>query len=92
MNNTEINIETLEKIDSLKSMMQSCYAYEQLSKDNEYIKKRIADLGEKEGNRIYDTYKIHLETNFRVEKCIYTDGEGLTYNSLVEIIKQNKRK
>jgi metal-responsive CopG/Arc/MetJ family transcriptional regulator len=83
----KINIETLEKIESLKSMMDSCYAYEQLSKDNEYIKKRIADLGEEEGNRIYDTYKIHLETNFRVEKCVYTDGEGLTYNNLIEIIK-----
>ena len=73
------------EIKYMKSMMQSCYAYDSLSKDDRYLVKYIDILGEDVFNSTYDEYEEYLRTNYRVERNTFTDNEGLTYNSLIKI-------
>ena len=73
------------EIKYMKSMMQSCYAYDSLSKDDRYLVKYIDILGEDVFNSTYDEYEEYLRTNYRVERNTFTDNEGVTYNSLIKI-------
>jgi hypothetical protein len=68
----------------LKEMMKSCFAYHSLSKTNNYIAKYEAKLGTKLFNEIYDSYEIELNNKYTVKSDVYTDGEGCSYNSLIE--------
>jgi len=79
--------ETLEAIyeKGLRGMIESCFAYGGLSKDNRYILPYIDKLGEQEFHRIYDEHAKYITENFEVEYDVATDSEGCTYNSLKQI-------
>jgi len=72
-------------IKSLKSMMESCFTYGGISKDNKYIKPYIQTLGVVLFNKVYDEYSKYLSENFFVKTNVHTDHEGVTYNSLIKM-------
>lgn len=74
----------MNKVKMMMRMMKSLYAYDSLSKNNSYLSKYKTELGEKEFNRVYDEYEKELKEKYTVKRGVYTDGEGCTYNELVE--------
>jgi hypothetical protein len=74
-----------KEVKRMKDMMQSCYAYDSLRKDERYLAKYKNILGEDVFNKVYDEYEKYLETNYKIERNVYTDNEGLTYNSLIKL-------
>tara|TARA_R110000787_G_scaffold71266_6_gene158710 strand:- start:455 stop:697 length:243 start_codon:yes stop_codon:yes gene_type:complete len=74
-----------EKIDWLKQYMSSCYAYDELSKDNKYISKYENILGRELFNKVYDEESKNLKDNYKITRNVYTDHEGCTYNTLEKI-------
>lgn len=68
--------------EGLRSMIESCFVYGGMGKDDEYIRPYKYKLGEEEFHRIYDEHTKYLTENFIVERSVYTDGEGGIYNSL----------
>lgn len=75
------------KIESLKSMMESCFTYGGLERNSwnfeRYIKKYEKELGTDLFNKIYDEYSSILNDNCEVIHGVYTDSEGVTYNNLI---------
>jgi hypothetical protein len=65
--------------------MESCYAYHNLSKDNDYIKKYKTILGINLFNEVYDKEEKNLRENYMVRNDVHTDHEGVTYNSLIKL-------
>jgi len=82
---TKDAIQLEDNIKSCKSMMDSLYAYDGLSKDNSYLSQYIKRLGEAKFNEIYDEYSNYLTKTFTVTRGVHTDHEGCTYNSLTKI-------
>ena len=77
-----------KKIKALKSMLESCYTYDELSRDNRYLKLYKQELGVVLFDKVYDEYSKYLNENYCVVSNTHTDHEGLTYNSLRK--KKNK--
>ena len=71
----------------LKSMMLSCYAYDNLSKNNQYIINSGNGLSKNLFNEVYDEQEKFMKENYIVSKNVYTDFEGCVYNSLTPINK-----
>ena len=69
----------------MKNMMVSVFTYNILTKDNEHFVSYRKKLPTKVFDFIYNEQKQWLETNFKILKNVYTDSEGLTYNSLTKI-------
>lgn len=72
---------------SLKSMLNSCFTYNNnYSKGSyyydRYIKPRIDNLPEGVGEEVYKEHTEFLENNCYIEYGVFTDHEGCTYNSL----------
>ena len=80
-----MEIDIKYEIKYMKSMMDSCYAYDSLSKDDRYLAKYKTRLGEETFNKVYAEHKDYLIKTFKVIRGTYTDHEGLTYNSLEKI-------
>jgi len=70
----------------LRNMIESAFAYGGFEKGsftyNRYILPYKEKLGEETFERIYDEHIKYLTENFEVEQNVYTDSEGVTYNSL----------
>jgi len=79
-------MKTLTKVDHLKSMMKSCFAYGGLEKNSfnykEYILKFKKEMPQSTFYRVYNTYKKYLKKNYKVLYNTSTDSEGGSYNSL----------
>jgi len=84
-NTTPEQIKEEKTIISFKSMMDSCFTYDGLTKDNDYIKKYRYELGVELFNKVYDEHSKHLNENYIVNRDVYTDHEGCTYNSLIKM-------
>lgn len=81
---------------SLRELIMSCLTYSKdifTTKDinacSEYYHRPYADeyidiLGYDRVTEIYNDQKEYFDTKCRVEKNVYTDCEGITYNSLIE--------
>ena len=81
---------------SLREMIMSCLVYGEdiftsvcINACSEYYNKPYAEeyidiLGYDRVMEIYNDQKKYFDTKCRVEKNVYTDSEGLTYNSLIE--------
>ena len=81
---------------SLRRMIMSCLTYgndifttKNINTCSEYYHRPYADeyidiLGYEKVMEIYNDQKKYFDTKCRVEKNVYTDCEGVTYNSLVE--------
>tara|TARA_R100000900_G_C3221361_1_gene140901 strand:- start:126 stop:419 length:294 start_codon:yes stop_codon:yes gene_type:complete len=81
--NQLISLDFKNDIDAFKSMMESCYAYDKLSKTNKYILEFKEELGPTLWNETYNNYSKYLKNNYTVEHNIGKDNDGLTYNRLV---------
>jgi hypothetical protein len=72
--------------DNLKKMIESCYTYGGADVGSfnyiEYILPYRIKLGEQLFNKIYKEHLTYLKENAVVEHAVFTDSEGLTYNSL----------
>lgn len=71
---------------SLKSMLISCFAYGGISKDSYSFKQYVLPYQNEMSKKLFDDiYNEMLESfnNAKIEHCVYTDGEGCTYNSIV---------
>ena len=85
------------EIKSLKSMLDSCFAYDFIT-DNEayrktysferYVKPYEQKLGKQLFDEIYNDHLNNLRENFKVERGVFTDHEGCTYNSIVSKVQQ----
>ena len=71
----------------MKSMMNSCFTYGSAEKGSHnydmYIKKYEAELGSEVFNEVYEEQMAYL-SGCTIERNVYTDSEGCTYNSLIE--------
>ena len=73
-----------ERIKSMKSMMESVFTYSKLERSNSYLNKYYLELGEDVFNQTFEEYSKHLSDNYIVDKNVYRDMEGLSYNSLIK--------
>lgn len=77
-----------ERIERLKSMIRSCFAYEDYGRSGynfqKYIHPHLNELGEELFNNTYESEVKRLEENYTVRRNTYTDAYGLTYNTLIE--------
>jgi hypothetical protein len=73
-----------ERIKSMKSMMESVFTYGKLERSNSYLNKYYLELGEDVFNQTFEEYSKHLSDNYIVDKNVYRDMEGLSYNSLIK--------
>ena len=81
---------------SLRNMIMSCLTYGEdiftsvcINACSKYYHRPYAEeyidiLGYDRVMEIYNDQKEYFDTKCRVEKNVYTDCEGLTYNSLIE--------
>lgn len=76
----ELELEEL----SLRSMIMSCLVYGEDIFNRHYAEEYINILGYDRVMEIYNDQKKYFDTKCRVEKNVYTDCEGVTYNRLVE--------
>jgi len=69
-----------------KEMIESCFTYGNAGRDSyqfkTYIQPYEKELGKKLFDEVYESHLQYLKANFRVEKNVYVDSEGVTYNSL----------
>ena len=83
--------ELQEEIKDFKGMLDSCFAYGGVEKDDFYYDKYILpykkNLGSKVFNRVYKEYKKYLEENYTIEEDVHTDSEDVSYNNLIKIKK-----
>lgn len=86
MSETNFQTRVEFRIEAMKSMMDSCYAYHSLSKEERYLQKYKSELGVYIFNKIYDEYAEYLKSKYIVVNSVHTDSEGVTYNSLKERI------
>lgn len=81
---------------SLRNMIMSCLTYgndifttKDINGVSDYYGRPYADeyidiLGYDRVMEIYNDQKEYFDTKCKVKKDIYTDSEGVTYNSLIE--------
>ena len=77
--------------DAFKSMMESCYCYGGLTKDNSYILEFRKELGDDAWNEIYEDYSKFLKDNYTVDYNIGRDNDGITYNRLLPRIDNSNQ-
>lgn len=81
----EVNIPYFDDIVYMKEMMQSVYTYGSIEKGSydydRYILPYKEKLGEELFNKIYEEEKVNLN-KYEIEYSVYTDSEGLNYNTL----------
>ena len=78
--------EQQEQIKCLKEMMDSCFTYGSIAKDSYEYERYLLPYAKEMGKRLFNkTYKEHSEylSKCTVKQGVYTDCEGLTYNSLI---------
>lgn len=79
---------TPKKIDDMKSMMQSMFAYHQLQRSgyffDMYLKAYEEELGTELFDKVYNEHSEYLKGKYEVVSNVYTDHEGCTYNELKE--------
>ena len=71
----------------LKNMIISCFTYGSAEVNSHYYNQYISQYEEKLGTKlfkeVYEEQIAFLENNCKIERGVYTDGEGCTYNSLI---------
>ena len=87
-----IDLDFDNPIEAFKSMIESCYAYGGLSKNNRYIIDFRKEIGEDAWHEVFDEYSEFLKTNYIIEYGVYEDSEGLRYNRLVPILDNTEDK
>lgn len=82
----ELTDQEQKEIESMKSMMDSCFCYGSIDKDSYQFERYILPykkiLGEILFSITYHNHKSNLELNYKVERLTGQDGEGNWYNTL----------
>lgn len=77
-----------DETESLKSMIESCFAYGGIEKESYNYSKYILPYKEQLGTELFERiYNEEAErlTQYKIVYNTYTDSEGLTYNTLQKI-------
>lgn len=72
---------------SFKGMLISCFTYGGIGRDSYNFRTYLAKYQKEMNKAIFDAIYDEMNEHFKkceVIPCVYTDGEGCTYNSLVE--------
>ena len=69
---------------SCREMIMSCLTYGDNIYANKYVMNYIDILGEQRVFELCKEQEEYFNTKCKVMKNVYTDSEGLTYNSLIE--------
>jgi hypothetical protein len=76
------------KITALKKMIESCYTYGGADRNSynfdKYIKQYESEIGKEMFEKTYTKHLSLLKTQYTIQSNVYTDNEGLNYNSLVK--------
>ena len=76
------------RVDALKEMIESCYTYGSADRNSyyfdKYIKKYEDEIGKEMFEKVYEEHLSLLKTQYTIQSNVYTDSEGLNYNSLVK--------
>jgi hypothetical protein len=76
------------RIDALKEMIESCYTYGGADRNShnfdKYIKKYEDGIGKEMFEKVYEEHLNLLKELYTIQSNVYTDSEGLNYNSLVK--------
>jgi hypothetical protein len=76
----------LDEVETLKTMIKSCYTYGGAERDSWNYERYILPYKEKLGEKLFEkAYQEETErlSGFEIKHAVYTDGEGCTYNELV---------
>ena len=80
-----------EQVESLKSMIRSCFTYGDASRGNRNFNLYILPYKDKMDatlfERTYTDCLVDLQSNYVIEHNVYTDSEGCSYNSLVKKVE-----
>lgn len=70
----------------LREMIDSCWCYGTNCYTSHYITDYFKDgrLKEKRVWEIVDEQLNYLNNNCEIKECVYTDCDGITYNSIIE--------
>lgn len=81
--------ETLWVVCDCMGMIQSHLAYNDYDfMDSIYSKRYVEELGYETVEEIWHAMKKYFDENCYVMKGVYTDNEGLTYNSIVDRLEE----
>lgn len=76
------------RIEDLKEMIESCYTYGGADRDtynfDTYIKKYELEIGKEMFEKTYTEHLSLLKDQYSIQSNVYTDSEGLNYNSLIK--------
>ena len=77
-----------QAIESLKSMIESCFTYGGAKKTDynyeRYILPYRSKLSKVAFDKVYTQHLAYLSSEFSIKTNTYTDCEGLNYNSLTK--------
>lgn len=77
----------MDEVQSLKNMIESCFTYggAEVGSYNykTYLVEYIDRLGIEVFDKVYNEHHEYLKKNAFVVSNVFTDHEGLTYNSLI---------
>lgn len=74
--------ERLRKELSCREMINSCLCYNENFMNSRYSKSYVDELGEKRVAELFAEQKADFE-KATVRSDVYTDGEGVSYNSII---------
>ena len=76
------------RIEDLKEMIESCYTYGGADRDtynfDTYIKKYELEIGKEMFEKTYTEHLSLLKAKYTIQSNVYTDSDGLNYNSLIK--------
>lgn len=73
------------EIDYFKKMIKSCYVYNNLNENNQYLKPYKYKLGLELFNKIFEETIEDLKNNYYISSNTFQDSEGINYKSLKKI-------
>lgn len=81
---TEYGTQEYEEL-KMKSMIVSCFCYDSMNINDEYIVRSGYKLSTKVFKEVYEEQSEFLKKNYNIIRGVYTDFEGCTYNTIHKI-------
>ena len=72
----------LDKERQLRDMINSCMCYGDDIHTSDYVQKFRKDFTQKKFDEIVKSQEEYFEQHAKIKENVYTDGEGVTYNSI----------
>jgi hypothetical protein len=81
------------EITALKEMIESCYTYGGADRNSynfdKYIKQYESGIGKEMFEKTYTEHLSLLKAKYTIQSNVYTDSDGLSYNSLIKHTLKN---